>query len=94
MEPEASSGERALISTTSRLVGDYQGQAVGLALAFPQLDSIRERWTESPMSRSGVVVAYDTQPFEGTGASYSTVDLDVAHCVLLRTLDAVRQTVR
>ncbi len=74
-------GEKALISTTSRLVGDYQGKTVSLALAFPQSDSIRERWSESPMSRSGVVVAYDAKPFDETEPVYSTVAYDLAQCV-------------
>ena len=50
---------KVLISTTSRLVGEYAGGKVNLSLAFPHPNSVSMRVFESPMSRSAVMVLFD-----------------------------------
>ena len=54
----ASRDYKVLISTTSRLVGEYRGGKVGLAPAFPGLDSVDLQREQGPTSRSGVMVLF------------------------------------
>lgn len=77
----ASLSEKELLSTTSRLVGDYEGKRVNLALAFPQYDLMRERLFESPMSRSGLVVAYENERPEEIDPLQLPVNTNVGQCV-------------
>jgi hypothetical protein len=64
--------QKALLSTTSRLVGEYEAEGVLLTHAWPdfydQSASIRLR--EGPASRSAFVFAFRTEPVEeGVGRS-------------------------
>ncbi|MYA59937.1 MAG: hypothetical protein F4X40_05185 [Chloroflexi bacterium] len=52
---------RVMVSTTSRLVGEYEGSDVQLTLAFPDSESMNLRLTETPMSRSAVIVLFDME---------------------------------
>ena len=58
--------QKALLSTTSRLVGEYETDDVLLTHAWPdfydQFASIR--WNEGPASRSAFVLAFRTEPVE------------------------------
>ena len=57
----ASRGYKVLISTTSRLVGEYRGGKVSLVFAFPDRDSVAVRLSQSPMSRSAVMVLFEEE---------------------------------
>ena len=55
----ASTGYKVLISTTSKLLGEYRGNKVSLALAFPDIESVDTQMAESPMSRSAAMVLFE-----------------------------------
>lgn len=52
---------RVLVSTTSNLVGEHRGGEVRLTLAFPDSESINLRLSETPISRSAVMVLFDME---------------------------------
>jgi len=54
--------QKALISTTSRFVGEYENQGVLLAHAWPDFydRSAIVRWSKGPASRSALVFAFET----------------------------------
>jgi hypothetical protein len=55
--------QKLLISTTSRLVGEFERDDVVLALAWPGAGSqAMMRWSEGPLSRTAVVFAFETEP--------------------------------
>ncbi len=58
--------QKALISTTSRMVGEYSGTRILITHAWPQFRSrsIGMRFAETHMSRSGYVIAFETPPIE------------------------------
>lgn len=57
---------KALLSTTSRLVGEYEGTGVLLTHAWPDLfdQSASARWADSPSSRSAFILVFETKPSE------------------------------
>ena len=57
---------KALISTTSRMTGEYENRGILITHAWPQFQSrsIRMRFTATHMSRSGYVIAFETLPVE------------------------------
>ena len=58
--------QKALISTTSRMVGEYSSAGILITHAWPQFRSrsIAMRFTETHMSRSGYVIAFETPPIK------------------------------
>lgn len=58
--------QKVLISTTSRLIGEYQTEDVVVSHAWPDFykGAINTRITEGPASRSSYVVAFRTEPVE------------------------------
>jgi len=56
--------QKVLISTTSRLVGEYEKNNILLTHAWPDsLDqSAFARWSEGPISRSAFIFAFETEP--------------------------------
>ena len=58
--------QRGLISTTSRVIGNYQSDEMAIMLASPGGLEIRERLSESPASRTSYVVAFRTPELEKT----------------------------
>jgi hypothetical protein len=56
--------QKALLSTTSRLVGEYEADGVLLTHAWPDFydKSAPIPWTEGPASRSAFVLAFRTEP--------------------------------
>ena len=63
---------KTLISTTSRMTGEYENRGILITHAWPQFQSrsIGMRFTETPMSRSGYVIAFETPPIEkGSGVA-------------------------
>jgi hypothetical protein len=58
--------QKALLSTTSRLVGEYESGGVLLTHAWPDfLDrTASARWSEGPASRSAFILAFETEPLE------------------------------
>jgi len=58
--------QKALISTTSRFVGEYESDALLLAHAWPDFysRSVSARLNEGPTSRSAFIFAFETAPFE------------------------------
>ena len=57
---------KALISTTSRLLGEYEKECVLIAHAWPDFQnrSAQTRHREGPASRSTFIFAFETQPIE------------------------------
>ena len=53
--------QKGLISTTSRLVGEYRHPELAILHAWPSTD-IRARSFETPVSRSSFIVAFETPP--------------------------------
>ena len=57
--------QKALISTTSHLVGEYEKDGILLALAWPDFNvPINLRWSPWPISRSAFIFAIETPPIE------------------------------
>ena len=58
--------QKMLISTTSRMVGEYETRGILIAHAWPDLGSgsAGMRFSETHMSRSAYVIAFETPPFE------------------------------
>ncbi|MXW37392.1 MAG: hypothetical protein F4Z65_03905 [Acidobacteria bacterium] len=58
--------QKMLISTTSRMVGEYESRGILIAHAWPDLRSGSSgmRFTETHMSRSAYVIAFETPPVE------------------------------
>jgi hypothetical protein len=58
--------QKALISTTSRLVGEYEKSGLLLTHAWPHsFDwSVSVRWSEGPASRSAFILAFETETIE------------------------------
>ena len=58
--------QKTLISTTSRMTGEYENRGILITHAWPQLQSssISMRLGETHMSRSGYVIAFETPPIE------------------------------
>ncbi|EKB1992660.1 HEPN domain-containing protein [Vibrio parahaemolyticus] len=56
---------KILISTTSRLIGDFTSEDLVITHAWPQFSGASGfmRTEESPVSRSGFVVAFQTEPY-------------------------------
>lgn len=54
--------QKALVSTTSRLVGEYVHDDLAIMHAWP-FDDIRARTFETPVSRSSFIVAFATPPY-------------------------------
>lgn len=62
--------QKALISTTSRLVGEHETDGVLVAHAWPDFyDQRPDRHVEGPISRSAFVFAFETSPVEMTAGS-------------------------
>ena len=78
----ASRGYKLLISTTSRLVGEYPGGKVNLSLAFPDRNSVGLRVSESPMSRSAVMVLFEWELIKTPEREFPDLSAEaVGHCV-------------
>ena len=77
---------RVMVSTTSRLVGEYRGGDVRLALAFPDSDSMNLRLSETPMSRSAVMVLFE---MEDPKTPRRSLPLDSAERVGQRVCDVL-----
>ncbi len=81
--------QKALISTTSRLVGEYEKNGVLLTHAWPDFydRSASVRWSEGPASRSAFIFAFETEPVEkksGPLPEYSPMgDLICAYLAVL-----------
>lgn len=58
--------QKMLISTTSRMTGEYDNSRLVISHAWPQLQSqsLGMRFTETHLSRSAYVVAFETPPIE------------------------------
>ena len=58
--------QKILISTTSRMTGEYENRGLVITHAWPQLrsSSIGMRLAETHLSRSGYIVAFETPPIE------------------------------
>lgn len=58
--------QKILVSTTSRMTGEYENQGILIAHAWPHFESssVEMRLTETHMSRSGYVIAFETPPIE------------------------------
>lgn len=58
--------QKILISTTSRMVGEYENSSMVITHAWPSVydSSASMRMFENPISRSGFVVAFETPPTE------------------------------
>lgn len=58
--------QKMLISTTSRLFGEYENRGLLITHAWPNLwsGSAGMRFAETPLSRSAYVIAFETPPFE------------------------------
>ena len=58
--------QKVLISTTSRMTGEYGNSAILITHALPQLESrsMSMRLAETHMSRSAYVIAFETPPIE------------------------------
>ena len=81
--------QKALISTTSRLVGEYEKNGVLLTHAWPDFrdPSASVRWSEGPASRSAFIFAFETEPVEkksGPLPEYSPVGESI--CAYLAVL--------
>lgn len=57
---------KILISTTSRMVGEFISENMLISHAWPNFANLsrRARMEESPVSRSGFIVAFKTDPYE------------------------------
>lgn len=57
--------QKMLVSTTSRMVGEYESDIVVITHALPSNDlPARMRIIENPLSRSGYVIALETPPID------------------------------
>ena len=58
--------QKILISTTSRMVGEYENKGIVITHAWPSVydSSFSFRMFETPLSRSGFIIAFETQPRE------------------------------
>ena len=58
--------QKFLISTTSRLIADFEAGRAAIQHAFPNFrsKSARLRMAEGPISRSGFVLAFETEPYQ------------------------------
>lgn len=56
--------QKALISTTSRLVGEYEKDDVLVTHAWPDFYDRMDRWSEGPASRSAFIIAFKTKPVD------------------------------
>ena len=58
--------QKMLVSTTSRMVGVYENTGIVITHARPNFyDSATDlRMDETPLSRSGIVIAFETEPLE------------------------------
>ena len=58
--------QKALISTTSRMVGEYENKGIVITHAWPNVydSSATFRMFETPLSRSGFIIAFETPPIE------------------------------
>jgi hypothetical protein len=62
MKPEETL-QRALISTTSRFVGEYSGDSFEITHAGPAFGASRARVFEGPTSRNAFVLSFRTEPW-------------------------------
>ena len=58
--------QKILISTTSRMVGEYENKGIVITHAWPSFydSSATFRMFETPLSRSGFIIAFETRPIE------------------------------
>lgn len=58
--------QRILLSTTSRLFGEFSKEGILISHAWPAFDDDhgRHRWTQGPMSRSTYVLSFETPSYE------------------------------
>jgi hypothetical protein len=58
--------QKVLISTTSRLIGEYESDNLLITHAWPDFSRVSHNliYTESPLSRSSYVIVFKTEPFE------------------------------
>ena len=58
--------QKVFFSTTSRLIGEYQGDGIIITHAWPSVydSSANMRMLPNPISRSGYIVAFNTPPIE------------------------------
>lgn len=58
--------QKILLSTTSRMTGEYAGKDVLITHAWPDFgdSSAHIRWAETPVSRSTYILAFKTKPIE------------------------------
>ena len=63
--------QKLLISTTSRVVGEYKTESMVITHAWPDFLSAASsaRMQEGPLSRSGLLVAFETEPVESKPGS-------------------------
>jgi hypothetical protein len=62
MKPEETL-QRALISTTSRFVGEYSGDGFEITHAWPPFGVMRARVFEGPTSRNAFILSFRTEPW-------------------------------
>ena len=55
---------KTLISTTSRMVGEYENEGIVITHAWTSASDLPARIFETPLSRSGYIVAFETPPRE------------------------------
>ena len=60
----AETSQKMIISTTSRMVGEFEGEGVLVAHAWPGPETMNIRFTEGPLSRSSYMVVFETPPIE------------------------------
>ncbi len=72
--------QKALISTTSRMSGNYKTEHTLVARAWPSLadQSARFKEHEGPASRSAYVMAFRTPPYKGPGSGLIIPDYSYA----------------
>ncbi len=79
--------QKLLISTTSRLVGEYEDPEILIVHAFPDFRApgFGARFQETPMSRNAFVVTFRTEPIE-SGAVPDYTPFGDSVCICLSVL--------
>ena len=56
--------QKILISTTSRMVGEYENKGIVITHALASISDLSARMFETPLSRSGYIIAFETPPIQ------------------------------
>lgn len=56
--------QKILISTTSRMVGEYENEGILITHALASVSDLPARILETPLSRSGYIIAFETPPIQ------------------------------